>query len=153
MKEIKIEKAVITDADEILKLQLLCYQSEAELCNDYSIPPLTQTVADLKGQFNNHIILKAIDQNIIIGSARAYQKDATCYIGRAIVHPDYQNRNIGKELMREIESCFHASKRYELFTGSKSAKNINFYKKLGYSIFKTEKLNKQVDLVYLEKYC
>jgi hypothetical protein len=55
--------------------------------------------------------------------------------------------------MREIENCFHDSKRYELFTGSKSIKNIYFYKKLGYNIFKTEKLNNQVDLVYLEKYC
>jgi ribosomal protein S18 acetylase RimI-like enzyme len=95
MKEIRIEKAIIIDADEILKLQLLCYQSEAELCNDYGIPPLTQTVADITSQFDNHIILKAVDQNIIIGSARAYQKDATCYIGRVIVHPDYQNRGIG----------------------------------------------------------
>jgi ribosomal protein S18 acetylase RimI-like enzyme len=152
MKNIKIEKAIITDADEILKLQLLCYQSEAELCNDYSIPPLTQTVADLQSQFDNHIILKTGDQNII-GSARAYQKDNTCYIGRVIVHPDYQNRGIGKALMLEIENCFPAGKRYELFTGSKSAKNINFYKKLGYSIFKAEKLNDQVDLVYLEKHC
>jgi N-acetylglutamate synthase-like GNAT family acetyltransferase len=148
----KIEKAVITDAHEILKLQLLCYQSEAELFNDYSIPPLTQTVEDLKSQFNNHIILKAADQNIIIGSARAYQKDDTCYIGRVIVHPDYQNRGIGKTLMKEIENCFTEVKRYELFTGSKSVKNICFYRKLGYSIFKTEKLNNQVDLVYLEKH-
>jgi N-acetylglutamate synthase-like GNAT family acetyltransferase len=153
MKEIKIEKAVITDADEILKLQLLCYQSEAELCNDSSIPPLTQTVSDITSQFDNHIILKAADQNIIIGSARAYQKDHTCDIGRVIVHPDYQNRGIGKELMRDIENCFIDNKRYELFTGSKSIKNIYFYKKLGYNIFKTEKLNNQVDLVYLEKYC
>ena len=148
----KIEKAVITDAHEILKLQILCYQSEAELCNDYSIPPLTQTVEDLKSQFNNHIILKAVDQNIIIGSARAFQKDDTCYIGRIIVHPNYQNRRIGQTLMKEIENCFNKIKIYELFTGSKSVKNIYFYKKLGYSIFKTEKLNNQVDLVYLEKY-
>jgi len=46
-----------------------------------------------------------------------------------------QNQGIGTILMKEIEKCF-TPKRFELFVGSKSGKNIYLYQKLGYSIFK-----------------
>jgi ribosomal protein RSM22 (predicted rRNA methylase) len=35
-----IERATIKDAEEILDLQKLAYKSEAEIYNDYAIPPL-----------------------------------------------------------------------------------------------------------------
>jgi hypothetical protein len=37
-----IEKAQFEDLAEILSLQKLAYQSEAAICNDYTIPPLVQ---------------------------------------------------------------------------------------------------------------
>ncbi len=40
--------------------------------------------------------------------------------------------------MQEIESLF-PNTDFELFTGSKSYKNISFYEKLGYKGFKYEK--------------
>ena len=38
-----VKRASFEDAKEILDLQKLAYVSEAEIYNDYSIPPLTQT--------------------------------------------------------------------------------------------------------------
>ena len=43
-----IERAKIEDAKEILDLQKLAYQSEAEIYNDYTIPPLTQTLEEME---------------------------------------------------------------------------------------------------------
>ena len=36
--ELPIEQACVRDAERILKLQYLCYQTEAELYDDYAIP-------------------------------------------------------------------------------------------------------------------
>ncbi len=147
----KIEKANIDDSDKILKIQKLAYKEEADRYNVYDIPPLTQTVDEIKEQFKNHLILKAAFENKIIGTVRAYKKNKTCYIGRLAVHPDMQNKGIGTALMKAIESCF-TPMRYELFTGEKSKKDIHIYEKLGYKIFKTDTENcGTIKLVYMEK--
>jgi GNAT superfamily N-acetyltransferase len=70
---------------------------------------------------------------------------------KAIVHPDFQNKGIGTELMKEIERKFSKVSRYELFTGFKDEKNIYFYKKLGYKVFKEESLSNDLKLIFLEK--
>lgn len=146
-----IENALISDLEEILALQKLAYLSEAEICNDFSIPPLLQTIEDIKSEYAYKTFLKAVDSGKIIGSVRANLQDGTCYIGKLIVHPDYQNRGIGTALMNSIENCFKGCKRYELFTGKKSVKNIYLYNKLGYRIYKEEKISEKLTLVSLEK--
>jgi ribosomal protein S18 acetylase RimI-like enzyme len=146
-----IENALISDLEEILALQKLAYLSEAEICNDFSIPPLLQTIEDIKSEYAYKTFLKAVDSGKIIGSVRANLQDGTCYIGKLIVHPDFQNRGIGTALMNSIENCFKGCKRYELFTGKKSVKNIYLYNKLGYRIFKEEKISEKLTFVYLEK--
>lgn len=148
-----IENALISDLEEILALQKLAYLSEAEICNDFSIPPLLQTIEDIKSEYAYKTFLKAVDSGKIIGSVRANLQDGTCYIGKLIVHPDFQNRGIGTALMNSIENCFKGCKRYDLFTGKKSVKNIYLYNKLGYRIFKEEKISEKLTLVSLEKNC
>ena len=95
--------------------------------------------------------LKAVDSGRIIGSVRANVNNNSCYIGKLIVHPDYQNKGIGTALMNSIENYFMGCERYELFTGQKSVKNLYLYKKLGYKVFKEEKISEKLALVYLEK--
>jgi len=146
-----IEQALERDLLDILELQKLAYQSEAEIYNDYSIPPLTQTLDEIKEDFTFHVFLKAVIKNKIIGSVRAYKEEDTLYIGRLIVHPDFQNQGIGTKLLKEIEAKFNDVKRFELFTGYKSKKNLNLYRKFGYSIFKSEKISENLTLDYLEK--
>lgn len=146
-----IEQALERDLLDILELQKLAYQSEAEIYNDYSIPPLTQTLDEIKEDFTFQVFLKAVIKNKIIGSVRAYKEEDTLYIGRLIVHPDFQNQGIGTKLLKEIEAKFNDVKRFELFTGYKSKKNLNLYRKFGYSIFKSEKISENLTLDYLEK--
>lgn len=147
----EIERAMISDAEEILILQKLAYRSEAEIYNDFNIPPLVQTPESIEKDFENQYFLKALMEGKIIGSVRAYTKEGTCYIGRLIVHPDFQNRGIGTDLMNEIERIINTCRRFELFTGDKSERNLYFYQKLGYKIFKKAKITDQTMIVYLEK--
>ena len=147
----EIERAMISDTEEILVLQKLAYRSEAEIYNDFNIPPLVQTLESIEKDFENQYFLKTVMNGKIIGSVRAYTKEGTCYIGRLIVHPDFQNRGIGTDLMNEIERIFNTCRRFELFTGDKSERNLYFYQKLGYKIFKKAKITDQTMVVYLEK--
>lgn len=135
----EVEKATISDAEEILSLQKLAYQSEAEIYNDFNIPPLVQTLEEIKKDFGIQFLLKAVMDEKIIVSVRAFVKEGTCYIGRLIVHPDFQNQGIGTKLMVEIEKIFSTCQRFELFTGARSERNLYLYQKLGYKIFKTAK--------------
>jgi ribosomal protein S18 acetylase RimI-like enzyme len=145
-----IERAFVSDAEEILLLQKLAYRSEAEIYDDYRIEPLVQTLDQLQEQFEDHVILKAVIHETIIGSVRASEHDGTCYIGKLIVHPNYQNKGIGTMLMNAIEGYFQQS-RYELFTGSKSEKNMALYERLGYKIFRQRSITPDLNLVYLVK--
>ena len=147
----QILQAIIDDAEEILKLQKLAYQIEAERYNNFDIPPLKQTREELKNQFKDHIILKAVSNGKIIGTVRAHEKNGTCFIGRLAVQPDMQNQGIGTALMKEIEKQY-TPERYELFVGSNSDNNIHVYEKLGYNIFKKDAYEcGDITIYYMEK--
>ena len=146
-----IEKATVSDAEELLALQKLSYRSEAGIYNDFRLPPLVQTLESIEKDFENQVFLKALIDGRIIGSVRAYSKEGICYIGRLIVHPDFQNQGIGTKLMNEIEKIFGTCQRFELFTGDKSERNLYLYQKLGYKLFKTANITDQTTIVYLEK--
>ncbi|MFX1260084.1 MAG: GNAT family N-acetyltransferase [Promethearchaeota archaeon] len=151
IKLIEIKKVEKNDLKEILELQKVAYRSEAEIYNDFSIPPLHQTLEEIRNEFSSTLFLKALINNKIIGSVRAYRDKDTCFIGKLIVHPSYQNQGIGTLLIKKIENIFIYVDRFELFTGFKSEKNLHLYQKLGYKIFKSEELNENVKLLYLEK--
>ena len=134
--QIDIQLASSEDAAQILALQKIAYQSEAEIYGDYDIPPLLQTLESIQNDFQNHIFLKALDQNQIIGSIKLSQQNGTCHIERLIVEPVFQNCGVGSALMSAVKEHFPGAKRYELFTGEKSEKNIYLYQKQGFQIFR-----------------
>jgi ribosomal protein S18 acetylase RimI-like enzyme len=148
---VQIQRATVADAREILILQKLAYQSEAELYDAYDIPPLTQTLAEMEADLERQHALKLVHGRQIIGSVRAYEQEGTCCIGRLIVHPDYQNRGLGTRLMQAIEAAFPAADRYELFTGHESERNLYLYGKLGYREFKRERVSSKLVIVFLDK--
>ena len=146
-----ISPATIYDLETILQLQKECYLVEAELYNEYRIPPLIQNIQELEEEFKNAVILKATVGNDIVASVRAFSKEGTCYIGRLMVRNDFQNKGLGQQMMNAIESKFSDCLRFELFTGFKSYKNLYLYTKLGYKDFKTEKISEDVSLTFLSK--
>lgn len=149
---IAIRPATAVDAEPILALQRLCYESEARLYDDWSIPPLTQTLAELQAEFASSVVLKASLAGRIVGSVRARAAGGCCQIGRLIVHPDFQRRGIGSQLMQEIERAFAAVDRFELFTGSRSEGNLRLYEALGYRRCLVREISPKLSFVYLEKY-
>jgi len=147
----KISPAELSDCDEIIQVQRLAYEAEARLYNDWTLPPLLQTPESLRQEFSASFILKAMNENKIIGSVRAELFENVCHIGRLIVHPDFQGQGIGSKLLRQIEDRFSQAVHYELFTGSKSEGNIRFYMRNNYEISHTKVLTEKISLVYLIK--
>ncbi len=131
-----VQPAEPGDAAEILALQKLAYHDEAAIYNEFGIPPLTQTLDEMRADLEQQTCLKATIDGRIAGSVRAYLSEGTCFVGRLIVHPDHQNRGIGTRLMSEIEHLFSHAARFELFTGHLSERNLYLYHKLGYRPFK-----------------
>jgi GNAT superfamily N-acetyltransferase len=149
---VTIKKASVKDAAEILKLQKLAYLSEAALYNEPNIPPLTQTLPEMRRDFKEYLILKALSGSAIIGSVRGQlTEDGSCYVARFMVHPDFQKRGIGTRLMNALEAEFPRVKRFILGTGHKSESNLRLYEKLGFKPYENEPLNDKVTIVHLEK--
>jgi ribosomal protein S18 acetylase RimI-like enzyme len=146
-----VAAAGVDDADVILALQKRAYESEARLYDDWSIPPLTQSIESLREEFASSVVLKAVDGERIVGSVRARESGGTCHVGRLIVDPELQGGGIGTRLMRSVETAFPAARRFELFTGSRSESNIRLYERLGYNKLREQVLSPAVTLVFMEK--
>ena len=149
--DVRIVQATINDMPEILELQKLAYKKEAVLYEDWTIPPLTQTLSEIQAEYESSFFLKAQSEVRIVGSVRARCNSGTCRIGRLIVHPDYQRQGIGALLMKNIEHSLPNAQRFELFTGAKSTDNIRLYQKLGYEEYRQQDLSKKVRIVFMEK--
>jgi ribosomal protein S18 acetylase RimI-like enzyme len=148
---VAIEPATLADAPAIHDLQRLAYRSEAELYGDWSIPPLVDPLAATERALADQLVLKAVVAGRILGAVRGRLADGTCHVGRLIVHPQAQGRGLGTRLMLALEAAQPEARRFELFTGERSAKNLHLYSKLGYVAFRTSPLSPQVTLVWLEK--
>jgi ribosomal protein S18 acetylase RimI-like enzyme len=148
---IRTAYATLDDAEQILGLQKRAYESEARLYNDWTLPPLTQTLPELLDEFADTVFLKALQGERLVGSVRARETDGLCQIGRLIVEPPFQGRGIGTMLLRRMESVFPKAHAFELFTGSRSEGNLRLYERLGYKRTREKVLSPAVTLVFLEK--
>lgn len=147
---ISIERAEPTEAESILALQYLAYQSEAILYNNFALPPLAESLDDLTRLFRTHIFLVARTDQKILGSVRAATTNGRCHVGRLMVHPNYQRHGVGARLLAAIEDAFPEAPAYELFTGNLSEGNLRLYHRVGYVEFKREPVPPH-QLVFLEK--
>jgi GNAT superfamily N-acetyltransferase len=149
--DVEIQRALVGDAENLLKLQYLCFQREAALYSNYAIPPLKQTLASLLLEYDTHCILVARCGSELVGSVRASQKDGCCHIGRLMVDPRMQRRGIGTRLLHAAENEFLDASRYELYTGTRSESNVRLYQTCGYQPLRTQLLSPGVEIVVLEK--
>jgi ribosomal protein S18 acetylase RimI-like enzyme len=146
-----ISEATVADAPRIWTLQRLAYQSEARLYEDDQLPPLLESEETLRALFASHLFLKALLAERLVGSVRGCLEAGTCYVGRLIVDPEFQNRGLGAALMQALEASFPQATRFELFTGHLSDRPLHLYRKLGYQEYRRQPVHAGLELVFLEK--
>jgi GNAT superfamily N-acetyltransferase len=150
-----IRMATKEDLPAILALQKRAYRTEATRYQDYSIPPLTQTLAELEEECTRSTVLCATVGERIIGSVRARVTGSVNEIGRLMVHPEYRRRGLGRALLRAIERDVsqdpRGPRRFELFTGELSYDNIALYQSEGYCICRFEHYDTEKRICHLAK--
>ena len=146
-----IQPARQQDLPEILAVQRAAFEAEAQLVNDWNIPPLTQTLDELTNDWRKGIMLKAVSEDgIIVGTVRGHNAPDGFYIGRLAVLPQWQGRGMGTALLEAIIAIAEAC-RLVLFTSTKSERNLRLYEKFGFTHFKKSTTATGVPLIWLEK--
>ncbi|MCP4361095.1 MAG: GNAT family N-acetyltransferase [Chloroflexi bacterium] len=77
------------------------------------------------------------DQNRgrIIGGAIIFdQGKGLIVLGRIFIHPDYQNKGIGSQVMLQLERAYPQARHWRLGTPEWNKRNHAFYRKMGYEI-------------------
>jgi ribosomal protein S18 acetylase RimI-like enzyme len=147
---IVVADATVSDAGELLTLQRAAYLTEGELHGDFRLPPLVETLEEIRAVLADGLVLKALLGTRIVGVVRARVAEGTCHIGRLAVAPDLQGRGIGSRLVAAVEYRYADEvSRFELFTGPRSEPNVRLYRRLGYVDMPTPP--DREPLVYLEK--
>ncbi|MEU3739551.1 MULTISPECIES: GNAT family N-acetyltransferase [unclassified Streptomyces] len=152
---VTISEAGGQDAEKILKLQYLCYQSEAELYGDYSIEPLTQSLDSIQTELTAGSVLVARLGDEVVASVRGtVDPDGTARIDKLIVHPRMQRHGLGGRLLDAIERHLGeggTAKCFQLFSGHRSEQNLQLYRKHGYAAVGTEHVNERLTRITLAK--
>ncbi|MER8233936.1 GNAT family N-acetyltransferase [Streptomyces sp. NPDC101490] len=158
---VTISAAAARDAEHILKLQYLCYQSEAELYGDWSIEPLTQSLDALSAELDEgHGLVARLGDEVVASVRARLDEDGTVRIAKLIVHPRMRRHGLGGRLLDAIEGHFAggvpqlpapSAKRFRLFTGHRSEGNLRLYRSRGYAQVGVHEVGPRLTLVTLEK--
>lgn len=133
MRTLDIVPARAADAAEILVLQRCCWVSEAIANESLDIPPLHETLDDVRGWIGDAWVVR--DAGRLIGAVRTSLNDRVWSIGRLMVAPDRQGEGLGRRLLQHGEDCAPgAAQVFELFTGAGSTNNIALYQRAGYHL-------------------
>ncbi len=126
------------DAGEILTLQRAAYVTEAQLHDDLTLPPLTQTLPALREELADPGVqafgVRDGDRLVACGRLRTLSGSlGAAEVARLAVAPDRQGEGLGTRLLAEAERRAGPGVReLRLFTGERSAANLRLYARLGY---------------------
>ncbi|MER5913068.1 GNAT family N-acetyltransferase [Streptomyces sp. NPDC001982] len=152
---VTISVATEQDAEQIFRLQYLCFQSEAALYGNYRIDPLVQSLDSVRQEVASDCVFVARLGEEVVGSVRgSVTEDGAAAIGKLCVHPRLQGHGIGARLLRAAETALadeHGAKRFRLHTGHRSEGNLRLYRRVGYEAVGRSKGNDGVELIVLEK--
>jgi GNAT superfamily N-acetyltransferase len=122
-------------AGELLTLRRAAFVTEAQLYDDPHIPPLTQTLPELREDMAREdvVTIGAWEGHRLVGSIRVEIDGERATLGRLAVAPDQQGRGLGTTLLFAIlEHLPEDVSEIWAFTGKDSRHNLTMYTKHGY---------------------
>ncbi len=149
--DLRLRAAVDADAGELLTLQRAAFVSEAQEYGDPMLPPLRETLEQVRAVIADALAVVLVAEvgadgsagraGRLVGAARLHlpppHGDAgrPGQVSRVAVAPDVQGAGIGSRLMRALHELAEGRgvTRLDLFTGGRSGANIAFYHRLGYA--------------------
>jgi predicted N-acetyltransferase YhbS len=122
-------------AGELLTLRRAAFVSEAQVYGDPNIPPLTQTLHELRDDLarDDVVTIGAWEGHRLVGSVRVELEDRKATLGRLAVAPDKQGQGLGTQLMWAVLPYLpEETKEIWVFTGKDSLQNLEMYQRQGY---------------------
>lgn len=144
----RAEKA---DAPSLHALRKMAAQRDAVLHHSNTLPILQQTVEELEQEFTNRIFLKAVINGKIIGAVSGAPSGPTVRMYGPAIHPYFENTEVRRGLLREVEAAFPAAKHFETSVGQKNEVLLRDLFQSGYQNFKTEVSTPKITRVHLRK--
>ena len=146
-----IVPATLADAPAILALQKLAFEPEARACQVWEIPPLQETVDGIREHIRMATVLKAVDDERLLGSVRGIVTGDTCLIRVLAVAPPAQGRGLGARLLGAIEAAHPQVERFELTTNMIMVGNVRFYLRQGYEVVEQVQHAPTIRLAFMRK--
>lgn len=116
--------------EELYELQRASYLVEAKLINFFEIPPLKETLEELKvcgesflGYFEDENLAGAISYTI---------DDEVLTICRMVVHPNHFRKGIAQKLLTAVEETNKENTLFKVSTGKENNPAKGLYLKNGY---------------------
>ncbi len=141
------------DCPELLVLQRCCWVQEAVLNDTLDIPALHETLEDVRDWTKTWSVWVLRDGHRLVGAVRARLEGGCWELGRLMVAPDLAGRGLGRRLLEHAEAHAPADvRRFALFTGARSTRNITLYQRAGYRLTDAPGAGGHIKgAVYLEK--
>ena len=146
-----IVKADEHDIPELYALQLIAFESEAEMIGSRDVPALQESPDAHRADFSNWVTLKLVHPSRgIIGAIRYRKNGDLIEVGRLMTHPDFRRQGIARRLLGEVDLACPEETR-ELYTCTKSWINIRLYEKTGYKAVQEVTEESGLSFVYMQK--
>lgn len=144
-------------AGEVLTVQRAAYVTEAQRYRAPDIPPLLETLeelrADLAAADGPRIVARAAWLGPrLVGSVRGRVEGTSMEVARLTVAPDLQGAGVGRALLGALHAAAPAPvTTCWLVTGARSEDNLRFYAAAGYAAVGTVTDPAGVGLVRMER--
>ncbi|MGG3470745.1 GNAT family N-acetyltransferase [Neobacillus pocheonensis] len=117
---------------ELYELQRASYRIEADLINFYEIPPLVETIEELKNCGETFIGYFVGDE--LAGAISFTNKERKVTICRMVVHPNHLRKGIAQELLACVEINLSDYTVINVSTGKDNTPAKNLYLKNGFHL-------------------
>jgi ribosomal protein S18 acetylase RimI-like enzyme len=135
-------------ARRALDIQRLAYRIEADLIGFEGIPPLHESLEELRASQESFLGYFVDEQ---LAAFVSYEiANSVLDIGRLVVHPDYFRRGIGQTLIRALGETA-GIKRIIVSTGALNLPARKLYENLGFSLIDEISLDEGVKIARYEK--
>jgi len=120
-------------AGEVLTVQRAAFVAEARLYGTAEIPPLVETLDQLRRELVTTVTMGAWLGSRLVGAARLTLDGPIGWISRVAVAPDQQGKGIGSGLLATLEAAAPPHvRRFQLAAGHRSDDNLAMYRRRGY---------------------
>jgi ribosomal protein S18 acetylase RimI-like enzyme len=148
---ITILPATTEQAPTILAIQKRAFEPEARLCDNWEIPPMTETLEAVLEHIVSATVLTAWIGPQLVGAARGILAGGVCTIRGVCIEPAHQGRRIGTMLLAAMERAHPTASRFELMTNSLMPRNVRFYERHGYRITELRPFADRIVLACMSK--